>query len=73
MSSYLPKHRNYYQSHRDQIMAKESEKKRWLDYYERNKETIKERRDARKVRVGGPHPVIAETTPFSILSFMAEP
>jgi hypothetical protein len=73
MSSYLPKHRNYYQSHRDQIMAKESEKKRWLDYYERNKEAIKERRDARKARGCGPPPVIADATPFSILNLMAEP
>ena len=48
MTSYQAKHRNYYYNHKDEILAKEREKKRWLTYYEHHKDAIKERRDARK-------------------------
>ena len=47
-TSYQEKHRRYYEAHRDSIAEKERQKKRWLDYYERNKEEIKRRRDLRK-------------------------
>jgi hypothetical protein len=33
----------YYQKNKDNILAKEKENKRWLGYYERNKEAIRER------------------------------
>jgi hypothetical protein len=35
--------KKYYEKHRNTILAKEKENKRWLSYYERNKEAIKER------------------------------
>ena len=31
----------YYRKNRDAILAREREKKRWLDYYERNKEAVR--------------------------------
>lgn len=43
MSDYTKYGKAYYQAHRDQILAAEKEKKRWVDYYERNKEAIAER------------------------------
>jgi hypothetical protein len=33
----------YYQANKDEILEKEKEKKRWLDYYERNKEAVRKR------------------------------
>jgi hypothetical protein len=33
----------YYLKNKDRILAREKETKRWLDYYERNKEAIRER------------------------------
>jgi thymidylate synthase len=35
--------KKYYAKNRDAILAKEKENKRWLSYYERNKEAIRER------------------------------
>ena len=35
--------KKYYEKNRDAILAKEKENKRWLDYYQRNKEAIRER------------------------------
>jgi hypothetical protein len=35
--------KKYYAKNRDAILAKEKENKRWLDYYQRNKEAIRER------------------------------
>ena len=35
--------KKYYQKNKETILAKEKENKRWLSYYERNKEAIRER------------------------------
>lgn len=43
MSDYAKWGKAYYQAHRDTILAAEKEKKRWLDYYQKNKEAIAER------------------------------
>jgi hypothetical protein len=43
MTDYAKYGKAYYQAHREQILAAEKEKKRWVDYYERNKEAIAER------------------------------
>jgi len=48
MTSYKAKHKNYYETHKTEIMEKERTKKRWLTYYEANRDAIKMRRDARK-------------------------
>jgi hypothetical protein len=61
MTSYLAKHRTYYYNHKDEILAKEREKKRWLTYYESHKDEIKERREARKQRRQGLNNVSPET------------
>jgi hypothetical protein len=50
MSSYQRKHKNYYELHKAEILAKERTKKRWLTYYDLHKDAIKQRRDARKLR-----------------------
>jgi hypothetical protein len=42
-SDYVKYGRAYYQSHRSDILAAEKEKKRWVDYYQKNKEAIAER------------------------------
>lgn len=42
------RHQTYYLTHRDEILQKEKEKKRWLTYYEANKEAIKARRKQRR-------------------------
>ena len=42
-STYSEKHANYYAKHKDAIASKEKEGKRWLEYYERNKENVKRR------------------------------
>jgi len=39
--------KKYYEKNKDTILAKEKENKRWLGYYERNKEAIRERNLAR--------------------------
>jgi len=41
--TYTAKHATYYNTHKDTITQKEKEAKRWLGYYERNKERIKAR------------------------------
>jgi hypothetical protein len=33
----------YYEKNKETLLAAEKEKKRWVDYYERNKEVVKER------------------------------
>lgn len=48
MSSYQRKHKNYYENHKTEILAKERTKKRWLTYYDLHKDAIKQRRDARR-------------------------
>lgn len=42
-SSYGVKHSTYYVKHKQDIAVKEKEAKRWIDYYERNKEEVKRR------------------------------
>jgi hypothetical protein len=39
--------KKYYEKNKDKILAKEKETKRWLSYYERNKELVRERNLAR--------------------------
>jgi hypothetical protein len=51
MTSHKAKHKNYYESHKSEIMEKERTKKRWLTYYEANREAIKMKRDERKERL----------------------
>ena len=43
MSDYTKWGKAYYQAHREEILAAEKDKKRWLTYYENNKEVIAER------------------------------
>lgn len=43
MTSYLGPQKKYYEDHKQDILAKEKENKRWIAYYERNRETIKKR------------------------------
>jgi hypothetical protein len=38
--------KTYYDNHKEEILAKEKDKKRWLSYYERNKDAVKERNRA---------------------------
>ena len=47
MSDYSKWGKKYYMDHREEILTSEKEKKRWLDYYARNKEVISERNRAR--------------------------
>ena len=42
-STYCEKHATYYAKHKDSIASKEKEAKRWMTYYERNKEAVKRR------------------------------
>jgi hypothetical protein len=42
-SSYSEKHANYYAKHKDTIASKEKEARRWVEYYEKNKEIVKKR------------------------------
>lgn len=35
--------KSYYEKNKADLLAAEKEKKRWVDYYERNKEIVKER------------------------------
>lgn len=42
-TTYTEKHANYYVKHKDTIASKEKEAKRWIDYYEKNKEAVKKR------------------------------
>jgi DNA repair photolyase len=42
-SSYGEKHANYYVKHKDSIASKEKEARRWVEYYEKNKEAVKKR------------------------------
>jgi hypothetical protein len=43
MSSYKEKHKRYYEAHKGTILEKERENKRWLTYYENNKDEVKAR------------------------------
>ena len=47
MSSYTSRHKNYYETHKEEIKLKEQETKRWRSYYENNKEAVKARNLAR--------------------------
>ena len=35
--------KTYYEKNKDKILAKEKETKRWIDYYQRNRDAIRER------------------------------
>lgn len=43
MSDYSKWGKAYYETHKAEILMAEKEKKRWLDYYQKNKEAIAER------------------------------
>lgn len=43
-STYTAAAKAFYERHREEILAKEKEKKRWVEYYQKNKEKIAERR-----------------------------
>lgn len=47
-SSYTKYSKAFYERHREKIMEKEKEKKRWLKYYADNKEKIAERRKEKR-------------------------
>lgn len=42
-TTYTPSAKKYYETHKDGILAKEKETKRWISYYQRNKEAIKKK------------------------------
>ena len=42
-TTYDTKHATYYGKHKETIASKEKEAKRWIDYYEKNKEEVKRR------------------------------
>lgn len=68
MSSYQLKHRNYYQNHREEILAEEKQKKRWISYYQRNKEAIKVRRNQRKLNTMGAVPANDTETIYAFIN-----
>jgi hypothetical protein len=43
MSTYVGACKKYYDSNKDEILAKEKENKRWKAYYERNRDAVKKR------------------------------
>jgi len=45
-SKYTKSGKAYYEAHKTEILAEEKDKKRWLSYYERNKEAVKEKNRA---------------------------
>ena len=47
-SSYTKYCKAFYERHREKILAKEKENKRWLKYYADNKEAISQRRKERR-------------------------
>ena len=58
-NTYTPARKAFYDRHREEILAKEKEKKRWIEYYEKNKAKIAERRKlARKAKE--PRPIDEE-------------
>ena len=42
-SKYSKSGKAYYEAHKSELLAAEKDKKRWLSYYERNREIVKER------------------------------
>jgi len=42
-TTYTEAHATYYANHKESIAAKEKEVRRWVNYYEKNKEAIKKR------------------------------
>lgn len=68
MTSYTTRHRNYYNTHKDEIKQKEQEGKRWLSYYENNKENVKARNLARyyaKKQNNNTTPIINDFMPIT--------
>jgi len=47
-TTYTQARKEAYERNREKIQARESEKKRWIQYYADNKEKISERRKARR-------------------------
>ena len=57
MESLITPSKRYYEKNKDTILAREKETKRWVDYYSRNKEAIKERNLQRYYdKAGRPRP-----------------
>ena len=56
MSDYETRGKAYYEAHKTEIMAKEKEKKRWLSYYYRNQDAVKERNRRRYYEKRGIEP-----------------
>jgi hypothetical protein len=42
-TTYEEKHATYYAKHKDTIASKEKEARRWVEYYEKNKDAVKKR------------------------------
>jgi len=43
MTDYEKRGKAWYEAHKDEKLAEEKEKKRWLSYYERNRELVREK------------------------------
>lgn len=43
MTDYEKRGKAWYEAHKDEKLAEEKEKKRWLSYYERNREVVREK------------------------------
>jgi len=47
MSDYEKRGKAWYEAHREEKLAEEKDKRRWLSYYERNRDVVKERNRVR--------------------------
>jgi len=57
MEPVITPSKRYYEKNKEAILAREKERKRWVDYYSRNKETIRERNLQRYYdKAGRPRP-----------------
>jgi hypothetical protein len=43
-STYTPRNKKYYETHKDELKAKRQEKRAWIEYYQKNSEKLKEKR-----------------------------
>lgn len=79
-TTYKPANKAYYDSHKDAILAKERESKRWISYYERNREVIKQKNLARyhakqsaaKPPIPVPDPAVEEARTKRLAEIVAE-
>lgn len=61
MPKYKKSGKAYYEAHKAEILAEEKDKKRWLSYYDRNKEAVKERNRLRYYARKGVEPPAPKT------------